>query len=228
MKTKSPIQSIPRSFEITLALFGLVVTAPLLIVVAVLIRFTSEGPVLFRQRRIGLNGNAFTLIKFRTMAIDTSGLSITSADDSRVTRIGKRLRRYKFDELPELWNVLRGDMSFVGPRPEVPEFVDLSDPRWQTILTHRPGITDPVTLRLRNEEQLLANVVDRERYYREVVQPIKLRGYVKFVGDKSWKTDIRIILRTLKAVALPGSVTSPTRDELRTASGFAAWFENES
>ncbi len=209
-------------------MFGLAVTGPLLLVVAVLIRLSSKGPVLFRQQRVGLNGNAFTLLKFRTMAVARPGPMITWADDGRVTPIGKKLRRYKIDELPELWNVLRGDMSFVGPRPEVPEFVDLADPLWQVILTHRPGITDPVTLRLRNEEQLLAKVVDKERYYREVVQPFKLRGYVKFVGDKSWKTDIRIILRTLKAVALPSSVKSPTRDEMRTVRGFSAWFENES
>lgn len=211
-----------------MAIFGLVVTAPLLFVVAVLIRLSSKGPILFRQARIGLNGNTFTLFKFRTMAAATAGPMITSADDGRVTPIGRWLRRYKIDELPELWNVLRGDMSFVGPRPEVPEFVHLADPRWQVILTHRPGITDPVTLRLRNEEQLLSKVVDKERYYREVVQPFKLRGYVKFVGDKSWKTDIRIILRTLKAVVLPSSVRSPTKDQMRTIGGFGTWFENES
>jgi lipopolysaccharide/colanic/teichoic acid biosynthesis glycosyltransferase len=215
-------------FEIALATIGLVATAPLLIVVAILIKFTSKGPILFRQQRVGLSGSRFTLLKLRTMTVASSGPLITSANDGRVTRLGRPLRRFKIDELPELWNVLRGDMSFVGPRPEVPEFVDLSDPMWKTILTHRPGITDPVTLRLRNEEQLLARVVDKERYYREVVQPLKLRGYYKFVESKSWKTDIRLIFRTLKAVAFPSSVKSPTTDDMRSVHGFATWFENES
>ena len=206
---------LPRSIEISLAIFGLIVTAPILSFLAILIRLNSRGPVLYRQERIGLNGQTFTLFKLRTMTVSQFGPKITAADDRRVTSLGRVLRRYKIDELPELWNVLIGEMSFVGPRPEVPEFVDLRDPDWQDILTHRPGITDPVTLRLRNEEQLLAQVVDRERYYREVVQPYKKRGYVNFVNHKSWKTDIRIIGRTLKAIVLPQTVKQPTREEMK-------------
>lgn len=215
MATKRLKRSIPRHFEIVLAAFGLILVSPILVVSMILIKFGSRGPIFFRQERVGLNGRTFRLIKLRTMSISASGPRITAANDSRVTPIGKVLRKSKFDELPELWNVLRGDMSFVGPRPEVAEFVDLDDPVWQEILTHRPGITDPVTLRLRNEEQLLAKVVDKERYYREVVQPYKIRGYLNFVRDKSWKTDIRITARTIRAVAFPATVKTPSKEEMK-------------
>ena len=208
-------RGLPRPIEISLAIIGLAAVAPALLVFAVLIRLNSRGAVLFCQKRVGLNGQPFVLYKLRTMTVSETGPKITAADDCRVTSLGRMLRRYKIDELPELWNIVRGDMSIVGPRPEVPELVDLSDPLWQEILGHRPGITDPVTLRLRNEEQLLARVGDRERYYREVVQPYKMRGYINFVNHKSWKTDIRIMARTLKAIALPQSVKEPTREELQ-------------
>jgi lipopolysaccharide/colanic/teichoic acid biosynthesis glycosyltransferase len=207
---------IPRPIEALLALIGLLVLAPLYVLAALLIKIGSTGPILFRQTRVGLHGEGFTLFKFRTMTVqDKPGSLVTAAGDSRITGIGRLLRKSKIDELPELWNVLRGDMSFVGPRPEVPQYVDLSDPRWLEVLTHRPGITDPVTLRLRNEEDLLAAVRDTDTFYREVVQPYKLRGYLKFVRDKSWKTDIRIIGRTLKAIAIPRSATPPSREEMQ-------------
>ncbi len=208
-------RSIPRYFEIALAVCGSVVIAPVLFVAGVFIKLGSKGPVFFQQERVGLNGKSFTLFKLRTMTISTTGAKITAADDVRVTRIGRILRRTKVDELPELWNVFRGDMSFVGPRPEVPEFVDLNDPDWIEVLDHRPGITDPVTLRLRNEETILARVADKERYYREVIQPYKLRGYLRFVRDKSWKTDIRIVARTIWAVAFPATVKPPSKEELK-------------
>jgi len=212
-------KGLPRTAEIILSLMGLLFAAPCLAVAAILIKADSHGAVFFRQKRVGQNGRAFTMLKFRTMGSSCNGSLITAANDKRVTRFGRFLRRSKIDELPELWNVLKGDMSFVGPRPEVPEFVDLSDPLWQAVLEHRPGITDPVTLRLRNEEHLLANVSDKERYYREVVQPYKLRGYARFVGDKSWKTDLRIIGRTLRAIAFPTTAILPTREEMLLSYG---------
>ena len=215
MTDKRRRQGLPRTIEIGLAVLGLMAAAPILTFFAILIRLNSRGPVLFRQQRVGQKGQTFILFKLRTMTVSRTGPMITAADDRRVTSLGRILRRYKIDELPELWNVLIGDMSFVGPRPEVPEFVDLDDPLWQDILRHRPGVTDPVTLRLRNEEQLLAQVVDKERYYREVVQPYKKRGYVNFVNNKSWRTDIRIIGRTMKAIALPQTVKQPTREEMQ-------------
>lgn len=215
MLNENHVKGIPRGFEIFLALIGLAFAVPILTVLAILIVLNSRGPIFFRQKRVGMNGKEFTLFKLRTMAVARTGPLITAADDCRVTSIGKILRKSKIDELPELWNVLRGEMSFVGPRPEVRKFVDLDDPIWQKILEHRPGITDPVTLRLRNEEQLLAKVDDKERYYREVIAPYKKRGYAKFVETKTWKTDLRILGRTAKAVALPKSVRTPSTEELR-------------
>jgi lipopolysaccharide/colanic/teichoic acid biosynthesis glycosyltransferase len=215
MPNKKLQKGLPRKFEVVLGICGLIAATPVILASAFFIRLNSSGPVLFRQKRVGLNGEEFTLFKLRTMGIAPRGAMITAADDARVTTVGKVLRKSKIDELPELWNVILGDMSFVGPRPEVPDFVDRSDSQWQEILTHRPGITDPVTLRLRNEEHLLAQVIDKERYYREVVQPYKLRGYLKFIREKSWKTDIRIIGRTLKAIALPQTAEPPSKEEMQ-------------
>lgn len=208
-------RGLPRTAEVILSLVGLVFAAPVMAVVAILIKLNSRGPVFFCQKRVGQYGSEFTIYKFRTMANSSRGSLVTASNDKRVTSIGRFLRKSKIDELPELWNVFRGDMSFVGPRPEVPKFVDPSDPLWQFVLEHRPGITDPVTLRLRNEEQLLAKVSDTERYYLEVVQPYKLRGYARFIGDKSWKTDLRIIGRTLRAIVFPTTAILPTREEMQ-------------
>ncbi len=214
MAHKTPPKSIPRAIEFLVAGCGLAAIIPLLLICAVLIKLNSKGPIFYRQNRIGRNGKPFSIIKLRTMAVFQNGLMITAADDQRVTSVGRFLRKFKIDELPELWNIVCGEMSFVGPRPEVPDFVDLSDPLWREVLESRPGITDPVTLRLRNEEHLLAKVFDKERYYREVIQPYKMRGYLNFVRNKTWKTDIRIIGRTLKAVAFPTTVTTPSSEEL--------------
>lgn len=217
MNQKTFFKGIPRQVEICLAVTGLIVLMPLLVLSALLIKFSSPGTILFRQKRVGRGGREFTFYKFRTMRAANSGLKVTSAGDSRVTAVGRWLRKTKFDELPQLWNVFRGDMSLVGPRPEVPEYVDLKNPLWREILSVRPGITDPVTLRLRNEEHLLAAVEDKEAFYVEILQPFKLRGYAWFVRNKSWKTDIRIICRTIKAIAFPQTVPPPTREELRLA-----------
>lgn len=215
--TGNKLTGIPRSFEMLIALAGLIAFLPLLAFVAALIKLTSRGPVLFRQKRVGRFGREFTLYKFRTMRVANQGLKVTAAGDRRITKVGKWLRKTKVDELPELWNVLVGEMSFVGPRPEVPEYVDLRNPLWQQILSCRPGITDPVTLRLRNEEKLLALVEDKEEFYETVLQPYKLRGYVWFITHKSWKTDIRIIGRTIAVVLLPQIAPPPTKEEMQIA-----------
>src|SRR5437016_11227277 len=138
---------LPRSFDVIFSVIGLVLTSPLLLAGAATVALTSRGGAFFRQRRVGLGGENFTLYKLRTMRTSDSGPQVTSVDDTRITRVGKFLRKSKVDELPTLWNVLRGDMSLVGPRPEVPKYVNLEDPMWQAILSARPGITDPVTLR---------------------------------------------------------------------------------
>lgn len=127
------------------------------------------------------------------------------------------MRRYKLDELPQLWNVVRGEMSLVGPRPEVPEYVDTENSLWREILEIRPGITDPVSLRLRNEEQLLASVADKEAFYTEILQPYKLRGWAEYARGKTRRTDLQILVRTLKVIILPKTAAPPTPEELSVA-----------
>ncbi len=206
---------IPRPIEAILAVGALIVFVPVLLLVAILIKISDRGPVLFIQRRIGVGGREFRLYKFRTMRSSVAGSLVTAATDKRITRLGKMLRRTKLDELPELWNIIRGEMSFVGPRPEVPDFVDLNDPLWMEILKARPGLTDPVTLKLRNEEILLSNVADKEAYYREVLQPYKMKGYANFVQKRSWKADLKIIYKTVKLVIVPKIAHLPSHEEIR-------------
>lgn len=198
--TNSDNRGIPRSCEFLMALGGLIVLSPVLVICALLVRLTSPGRILFCQNRVGRGGKLFKLRKFRTMHQSASGLPFTAATDSRITSAGKYLRHWKLDEFPELYNILLGEMSFVGPRPEVPELVDLSNPQWQKILEVRPGLTDPVTITLRNEESLLAAVENKEIFYREIIQPYKLSGYIKYIETKSFRIDFFIIIQTIKAV----------------------------
>ena len=186
-----------------LAIGGLFILSPLLIVCAALIRFCSPGSVFFRQKRVGRGGKIFTLYKFRTMVESNHGLPITADNDCRITGFGRILRKTKLDELPELYNILLGDMSFVGPRPEVVEMVDFKNPLWRKVLSVRPGITDPVTLEFRNEESLLVNVEDKCKFYKEVIQPYKIEGYLRYLKTKNLKNDIKIILQTCKVVVFP-------------------------
>jgi lipopolysaccharide/colanic/teichoic acid biosynthesis glycosyltransferase len=196
------IQSgIPRWADAGIALFGLVAISPIMALSALAIVITSGRPVFFRQKRVGRGGQIFTLVKFRTMTSSTDGPEITRKGDERITRLGKFLRQTKLDELPTLWNIVRGDMALVGPRPEVPRYVKLDDPRWQTILKVRPGVTDPVTVRLRNEEALLAGIDgDLEPYYVNELQPSKLTGYLEYLQNRSARGDLRLLYQTLAAV----------------------------
>jgi lipopolysaccharide/colanic/teichoic acid biosynthesis glycosyltransferase len=204
-------KGLPRSIECLLAVIGLLVLSPLLLLSALLVWMSSPGGIFFRQARVGRGGENFTLYKFRTMFASNTGLPITAANDCRITRIGRVLRKWKLDELPEFYNVLRGEMSFVGPRPEVPELVDFSNPAWETVLSVRPGITDPVTLTLRNEEAVLAKIKDedKEAYYHNTIQPYKINGYLEYLKIKSFKTDVKIVLQTAKAILLPQTVPPP-------------------
>jgi lipopolysaccharide/colanic/teichoic acid biosynthesis glycosyltransferase len=202
--TSSPCsgrQGIPRWMDILLAASGLLSLSPVVIVVAVLVRVSSRGPVLFRQQRVGRFGRLFMMLKFRTMLVDNAGARITAGGDGRITRVGRLLRKTKLDELPELWNVLVGDMALVGPRPEVPEYVDLTDPMWVRALEYRPGLTDPATLSLRNEEEVLAGHGDGyEAFYRDVMQPYKLQQYVAYAARRTCWTDLHILVKTVLAV----------------------------
>jgi lipopolysaccharide/colanic/teichoic acid biosynthesis glycosyltransferase len=189
---------LPSSVDRVLALAGLLVTAPVMAAAAVAVWFESGGPILFKQARVGVRGRHFEILKFRSMRANSSGASITSGEDSRITRVGQVLRRYKLDELPQLWNVVRGDMSLIGPRPEVPKFVDQSDPRWQAVLRVRPGISDFATLIYRDEELLLIGKKDPEEFYRNEVLPHKLRLNMFYLERRSVVNDVKLLWLTLR------------------------------
>lgn len=193
-----------RAFDVACSAVGLVVLAPLLVIVAVLIRLDSPGPVFFRQERVGRYGRRFRIHKFRTMrhARPEAGRAITVGADPRVTRLGTALRRYKVDELPQLIDVLVGDMSLVGPRPEVPEYVACYPPGdREIVLSVRPGITDRASLEFSNESELLAGAADPHRFYVDEVLPVKLRYYREYVATRSLVGDLRIILDTVGRIA---------------------------
>lgn len=189
-----------RLFDLICAGLGLLLLSPLLLVVAVWIKLDSPGPVMFRQERVGRFGRPFRIHKFRTMRVDAPALGpqITIGADPRITRSGRFLRASKLDELPQLWDVFRGAMSLVGPRPEVPRYVALypADLR-EVVLSVRPGITDPASLSFRNESELLAQAADPEREYVEVVMPAKLRLAADYVRRASLANDVRLIVATL-------------------------------
>ncbi|MDE6116832.1 MAG: sugar transferase [Duncaniella sp.] len=185
-------------FDRTMALLGLILFMPVMLILAFLIKIMMPGaPVLFRQQRVGQYGRNFTLVKFRSMIPSHSGSSVSVAGESRITPLGAVMRKYKLDELPELWNVLRGDMSFVGPRPDVPGYADKLTGSDRDILKLKPGITGPATLKYRNEEELLASQPDPHRYNDEVIFPDKVRINLSYLSNRSFMGDLRIILDTL-------------------------------
>ncbi len=209
-----------RAYDFLLAAIGLLLVWPLLAGIALAIRLFDGSPVLFRQARIGWRGCPFQILKFRTMSpgSEACGTSVTGGGDLRVTRIGKFLRRTKLDELPQLWNVLTGSMSFVGPRPEVARFVAFYTPEQRRVLELKPGITDLATLHYRNEEEVLRGAVDVERFYVETVMACKIHLNLKYATYANAWEDTKVILRTL----LPG-VPLHLRAELEANSGTAVW-----
>jgi lipopolysaccharide/colanic/teichoic acid biosynthesis glycosyltransferase len=196
-----------RVFDITGSLVAMVALAPLFAVVSALVFLEDGGPVFFRQERVGMGGRRFYILKFRTMMREAAqhGKPITVAGDQRITHVGAVLRRLKLDEFAQLVNVLKGDMSFCGPRPEVPCYVNLGSPIWQAILTQRPGITDPASVVYRHEEQLLAQAPDPERLYTESVLPEKLRISLRYLQSRSLISDLKLIFLTARYSFLPSS-----------------------
>lgn len=191
-----------RVIDIGASLVALLFVSPILLVIAIFVKAASPGPVLYRQQRVGLEGRMFDVTKFRTMIrdADKAGPSITSSSDPRITPIGRWLRRMKLDELPQLWNVLKGEMSLVGPRPEVPGYVESYSTAQRRVLSVRPGITDPASIAYRNEEELLARRADVDRYYREVVLPDKLNMNLLYLERMSLLYDLSLLLRTATAI----------------------------
>ena len=184
-------------FDRIMALLGLLFLWPVLLVVAILIKCRMPGPVLFVQQRVGRNGKLFRCHKFRSMTVGHGGSSVSVAGEARITPLGAKLRKYKLDELPELWDVLIGTMSFVGPRPDVPGYADKLQGEDRIVLTLRPGITGPATLKYRNEEELLATVKDPIRYNDEVIYPDKVRINRYYAEHYSFIKDIQMIFCTV-------------------------------
>jgi lipopolysaccharide/colanic/teichoic acid biosynthesis glycosyltransferase len=192
-----------RIFDLSAAIAGLLVLWPVFVATGLLIKLGDGGPVFFRQRRIGRNGAPFWIWKFRTMAMDANGLggSLAVGQDPRITPAGRLLRRSKLDELPQLINVIRGEMSFVGPRPEIPRFVDRYGPEERKVLDLTPGITDVASIAYRNESDLLSKAPDPEKFYIEQIIKEKIRLNLEYARDANVFSDIGIIVKTLMHLA---------------------------
>lgn len=199
---RRPQLAAKRAMDIVISAAALCVLWPVLLLIALAIVVDDPGPVFYRQVRVGRGGRPFRIFKFRTMVVDADkkGLSITVGRDSRITRVGAFLRKTKLDELAQLLNVLCGQMSFVGPRPEVPRYVELYTPYQRQVLLVRPGITDYASIAYRNENDLLAGADDPERMYIETIMPDKIELNMKYLKEISPLTDIRLILKTVLAV----------------------------
>ena len=191
-----------RMFDIVFSLIGLVIFLPLMAILVILIRKEDRGPLLYRGERVGRDGNLFRMLKFRTMVMNAEkiGGPSTPDDDPRITKTGNLLRKFKLDELPQLINVLKGEMSFVGPRPEVPMEVKTYNDEEKRILTVKPGITDYASLTFHNEGEILKGSEDPHQAYREKIRPEKLRLGLKYVDSQSFRVDMKIIIQTLSAL----------------------------
>lgn len=188
-----------RGFDFIASLLGLLLLSPLFLVLVLLVLVSMGLPVFYRQVRVGRGGMPFKIIKFRSMVKDAErrGLAVTTGQDPRITPVGRFLRKTKLDELPQLFNVLAGDMSLVGPRPEVPKYVELYTEAQRRVLFVRPGLTDPASIVYRNEEEILARHEDTEKAYIDILMPAKLKLNLAYIDNRSFLADLRLILRTM-------------------------------
>ena len=195
---------IKHLFDRVFSFIGLLVISPFLVIISILIKVKMpNGPIIFKQKRVGRNGNLFVMYKFRTMITNHDGSSVSVKGENRITPLGALLRKYKLDELLELWNVLKGNMSFVGPRPDVPGYADDLNPEDINILSLRPGITGPASLKYRNEEDILAEQKNPQEYNDMVIYPDKVRINKKYIENWSFLMDLRIIFYTLLGRDIP-------------------------
>ena len=190
---------VKRLFDISFSILGIVILSPFFVAISIIISLTSAGGAFYRQIRVGRNGKEFKLLKFRTMRVgaDKSGSLTVGMRDNRITGIGYYLRKYKMDELPQLFNVLIGDMSFVGPRPEVPEYVALYDSEQKQVLTVKPGITDFASIVYSEENELLANAENPRELYINRIMPAKLKLNLRYIKEMTPSTDVKVILKTI-------------------------------
>lgn len=191
-----------RLFDIVFSFLGLVFLSPLLLLIVVLMRATSKGPIIYKQVRVGKNNKDFMIFKFRTMHINADKLGLLSIGDRdpRITRFGYDLRKYKLDELPQLANVLKGEMSFVGPRPEVRKYVNFYNEEQMQVLKVRPGISDLASIAFRNESELLSEQADSDKYYINVIMPKKLQINLDYLKDRTLMKDVGVIIKTFLAI----------------------------
>jgi len=209
-----------RLFDVAVAALALLLLSPLLLLVALAVKLDTPGPVFYRQERVGRHGVPFRIHKFRTMHHGAGGPPLTVGDDARITRSGAWLRRTRIDELPQFIDVLLGRMSLVGPRPEVPRYVEAEDPTWRRVLEERPGITHPVTLRLTDEEGLIAAAGgDPERFYVEELLPWKLAGYLEYAAARSWRSALAVLAATAGELVGRRCYARVELDEVRAAGG---------
>lgn len=188
-----------RLFDITASFFGILILSPLLIFIGLWVGLSSKGGIFYKQIRVGKNNKDFKLYKFRSMRVnsDKQGLLTVGSKDSRITKAGYFIRKYKIDELPQLINVLKGDMSFVGPRPEVRRYVDLYSEEQMKVLSVRPGITDPASIKYRNENDILSSASNPEEYYIQHIMPDKLKINIDYINTRTFVKDIKIIFQTI-------------------------------
>jgi lipopolysaccharide/colanic/teichoic acid biosynthesis glycosyltransferase len=192
---------IKRIFDIASSLFVLVLASPFFIIISILIKLDSNGAIFFTQTRVGKNNKDFLLLKFRTMRVAQENLSlITVGNDNRITNIGNFLRKYKLDELPQLINILKGEMSVVGPRPEVRKYVDMYSPAQLEVLSVKPGLTDPSSIKFSNESELLGTAANPEKYYIETLMPLKIEISLNYVRTQTFIGDLKIIFQTFSKI----------------------------
>lgn len=197
-----------RIFDLFISTIGLIIISPVFLVIAIAIKVTNPGPVFFIQNRVGKNGDLFSMVKFRTMENNHDGNTVSVKGESRITPLGAFLRKYKLDELPELINVIKGDMSLVGPRPDVPGYADLLKGEDRLILTIRPGITGPASLKYSNEEEMLAEVDNPVQFNDEVIFPDKVRINLEYIKNRNLMLDLKIIIHTLLRLGYQEKQTS--------------------
>ena len=188
-----------RLFDFIAAMIGVLLLTPFLFILAIIVKGSSKGPIIYKQKRVGLDFKPFTMYKFRSMVVNNAEKHqlVTAAGDQRITPIGKFLRRYKLDELPQLINVIKGDMSLVGPRPEVMKYIQYYEEDYRTVLSIRPGITDNAAIAFKNEEDILSKYKDTESAYIKKIMPEKITLYKKYIKKQSLLNDVVLILKTI-------------------------------
>ena len=191
-----------RIFDIIASLIGIILLLPLFVLIGLWVKLSSKGPIIFVQKRVGKDFKEFNLYKFRSMVVgaESKGPGVTSKDDARITKVGKFIRSTKIDELPQLFNVLKGDMSIVGPRPELKKFVDAKKDEYKKVLSVKPGITDNAAIEFRDEEQIMSQYEDKEKAYIDKILPQKIKLYYSYIDNISFLNDIKLILKTLKVL----------------------------